>query len=261
MLSIGGKVGKQTTTRKSMRQEVEPQFSELIAIIDDIQQEIKWQTKKKLICLIDGTDKASIETAEKLFYKHGKYLTDPTCSVVYSFPTALQHNTHFNQVRHYFSESYLLPNFRTQMPQQQAAPDPETEKQCHDLKEVICKRMAADLLEPEALDALVHFSGGIVRSSIMLTQRATLKALIEGKEKIKKHHVDIAINEERRIFDRLLSEKQKGLLEHVRRSNDIDADPEAGYLELLHNLSIIEYANGHVWYGVNPVVHALLRED
>jgi len=257
-LSIGGKVGTESSTRKTIREKIESDFQDLLSIIDDIQQAIFKREGKRLICLVDGVDKASIEAAENLFYKNGSYLSAPECSIIYTFPVALYHSNEFNQIKAYFAESFDLPNYKVQLKN----PHYKAElKGINELKEIITKRVTTELFEDDALTKLVRTSGGIPRTAILLTQKACIKALVKKSTKVGISHVDAAIADERRDFDRLLTKEQLELLKHVHSTKDIDSDPDKGYLDLLHNLSVIEYRNGDVWYGVSPLVFRLIGEE
>jgi hypothetical protein len=258
-LSVSGRIGKESETRKTIRQQVEPKYSALLGIIDDLQQAISKITSRKLVCLIDGCDKASVEASEKLFYKNGHYLSIPECSIVYTFPVELQHSKEYNQIRPYFTKAIPIPNFKTQIrkiPDQ--AEQQRLQKSLSLLSEVITNRVNPTLLTQTALDKIVTSSGGISRLAITLTQTAALKALVAKSDKIEEQHVDAAISEERKVFQRILTEKQKTLLRKVRDGEDFDPDADLGYLELLHNLSLIEYDNGTVWHAVHPIAAQLL---
>jgi KAP family P-loop domain len=258
-LSVSGKIGKESATRKTIRQQVTPKYSELLGIIDDLQQAISKTISRQLVCLIDGCDKASVKASEELFYKNGHYLSIPECSIVYTFPVALQHSKEYNQILPYFTEAIPIPNFKTQT---RKNPDQAEQQRLQNgislLKEVITKRVNPNLLTQSALEKIVISSGGISRLAIKLTHKAALRALVAKTDKIEEHHVDAAINEERKVYQRMLTAKQKDLLRKARDEQDIDPDPEAGYLDLLHNLSLIEYDNGEVWYAVHPIAAPLL---
>lgn len=258
-LSVSGRIGKESETRKTVRQQVEPKYSELLNIIDDLQQAVSTITSRKLVCLIDGCDKTSVKAAEDLFYQKGHYLSISQCSIVYTFPVALQNSTNFNQILAYFSNPISIPNFKVQV---QKNPDQAEQERLERglllLREVITKRMNQNLLTKEALDKIVAFSGGISRLAITLTHTACLKALVGKSDKVEEQHVEAAISEERKVFQRMLTTTQKELLRKARDEQIIDPDVKSGYLELLHNLSLIEYDNGKVWYAVHPIAAQLL---
>jgi hypothetical protein len=259
LIAVKGRLGKEDVTRRTIRENIKPKFSGLLAIIDDLQQTIFKDTGKRLVCLIDGPDKASVETAENLFYRNGYSLSAPNCSIVYTFPVALQHSDEFNQVRAYFTQDFPVPNFKVQVrdPNQPAEVKARQEG-LEQLKQVIAKRVDPDLFEAGVLDELVAYSGGIPRTLIQLTQLACLRANTARSDKVTLGHVQQAIAKEQRGFQRNLSHKQLALLRKVRDTHLIDTDLESGYLELLHNLSAVEYVNGKVWYDVHPLVRDLL---
>jgi hypothetical protein len=264
LLSVGGRIGKETVTRKSIRDTIQPAFSELLAIIDDLQQEILRLTGKRVVCLIEGTDKTSIDIAETLFYKNGADLSAPRVSVVYTFPVALQSSQEFNQITPYFAETFVLPNFKIQARQNQntqVEKDAELE-QCkrgiQGLQNIITRRVQSNLFDAAALKNICQASGGIPRIALQIAKAACVNAVVRQAPKVTPDDVRDAITRERQAFQKMLTHAQLDLLREVRTEKDIDTDPEKGYIQLLHNLSIIEYVNGKVWYDVNPIVHDLL---
>ncbi len=264
LLSVGGRVGKETETREAIRKTIKPAFSELLAIIDDLQQEIFRLTQKQVVCLVDGTDKTTIEIAETLFYKNGADLSAPQVSVVYTFPVALQSSQEFNQITAYFNDTFVLPNFKIQAQQHQstqAEKDAELEHCKHGiegLQHIITRRVQANLFNPVALKDICQASGGIPRIALQLAKAACVNAVVRQDTQVNTDDVARAITRERQAFQKMLTYAQLELLQDVRTKKTIDTDPEKGYLQLLHNLSVIEYVNGKVWYDVHPIVHDLL---
>ena len=55
----------------------------------------------------------------------------------------------------------------------------------------------------------------------------------------------------------MLTLAQREALKKVMETKAVDQTEE--YRSLLHNLSILEYENGSLWYDVNPVVRDLLK--
>lgn len=52
---------------------------------------------------------------------------------------------------------------------------------------------------------------------------------------------------------------QRALLRTVHADKSINNDE--AHRDLLHNLSVLEYRNGSVWYDVNPLVLPLLEDS
>jgi AAA+ ATPase superfamily predicted ATPase len=258
LLAVGSKISKEQVTRQKIRQHVLPRFSELLQIIDSLQQEVFQETRKRVVCIIDGTDKVSVEAAENLFYRNGQNLGSMQCSVVYTFPIALRHSPNFGQIKPYFSEVVTLANFkvyeRNNLASIQDFSYQTPGKQL--LREVITRRVDHQLFTDNALQKLVHYSGGIVRNTLMLAKSACVSALFSGKTQVMEEHVDEAIDRE--VTDFSLSDEQLNLLRYVRDNCKINPDPAAGYLGLLHNMSVIEYTNGRTWHGINPIIQGLL---
>ena len=242
LLNIRNRLSSESSTRKVMREKVAPDISKLFEGIDVLAQDVKQKTGKPILCIVEDLDKIDINKAEEIFYKNTKSMTDPDVAIIYTFPVALHHSNEFTQIAQSFKVQ-TLPNFRAE----------NREK----ITSVLLQRLEKQLINEDALNLLVDYSGGVPRNLIRLAQTACTKARVAATMQIKAEHVQDAINKERNEFDRMLTKAQREALKRVIETQTIDQTQE--YRELLHNLSILEYENGNIWYDVNPVVRGLLE--
>ena len=243
LLNVSAKIKSESGTRQILREKVEYRISDLLEGIDILARDVEKKTNKRLLCIIEDLDKIDPEVAEDIFYKRGQSISAPELSIIYTFPVTLHHSNDFTQVSNFFDGTYKLPNFKVDKPQIMA--------------DILKRRLRENLIASEAVEMLVEYSGGVPRHLIRLARSSCLKARVDAKVRIEQEHVEDAITKERNDFDRMLSKAQLELLRGVSETQRIDQTKE--YRELLHNLSVLEYENGHLWHQVNPVVRDLLK--
>lgn len=81
--------------------------------------------------------------------------------------------------------------------------------------------------------------------------------MLREKEAVDTEDVSEAIRNRVQEYDILLRNKQRDLLREIHRTKEIDNREE--YRQLLHNLSVLEYSNGDIWYDVHPLVRELIE--
>ena len=226
-----------------MRKKVAPNISSLFEGIDVLVQDVKQKTGKPVLCIVEDLDKVDIDKAEEIFYRNAQKMSDPNVAIIYTFPVALHHSNEYTQIGNSFDHTYTLPNFKSENRDKIAS--------------ILLQRLEERLISAEALDLLVDYSGGVPRNVIRLAKAACTKARAGAATQITAEHVKDAITKERNEFDRMLTLAQREALKKVVETKVVDQTEE--YRSLLHNLSILEYENGSLWYDVNPVVRDLLK--
>ena len=212
---------------------------------------------KDLLVVIDDLEKIpNIEDASKLYHDTGLYLTEPHCKIIYTVPIALHYSPRFKTVINTFGVNRFFPNIR--ILDKDGKRDDKTSLSNRRMKEFIYKRMDRSLIEEDALNLAIDSSGGVMRELVRIMQESCIKALTRKRDKINNDLVKESISSIRNDFGRMLSEKHYKTLKRIRSdkmagSEDIDMD-------LLQNLSVIEYLNNERWCDVNPIVLPLLEE-
>jgi GTP-binding protein EngB required for normal cell division len=250
---------REHTTREAVRTIIEPKLSELIDLINSIVDSVKagLPSGKDLLVVIDDLEKIpNIEDASKLYHDTGLYLTEPHCKIIYTVPIALHYSPRFKTVINTFGVNRFFPNIR--ILDKDGKRDDKTSLSNRRMKEFIYKRMDRSLIEEDALNLAIDSSGGVMRELVRIMQESCIKALTRKRDKINNDLVKESISSIRNDFGRMLSEKHYKTLKRIRSdkmagSEDIDMD-------LLQNLSVIEYLNNERWCDVNPIVLPLLEE-
>ena len=135
------------------------------------------------------------------------------------------------------------------------------EKNHQTLCEMLSKRMAAELAEPEIIEAIVLKSGGVLRELVRIARKCCQICLREirksetlEKIKIDRDIFDQAVKSIRLDFEALLGKADYEILQQVYQNYSPDDQKAQPFFDLLHTLHILEYQNGDIWYDVHPVV-------
>ncbi|HMV99719.1 MAG TPA: hypothetical protein PLB18_08370 [Acidobacteriota bacterium] len=248
---LSTKLRVEDSTRLTVRETLSHRISDLLENIDLLVREIERTTHRRTVIIVEDLDKTDLGVAKKLFYEYASSLLSPQVRIIYTFPTALRHDNDFMQVGSNFSNTFIFPNLK--LDQFDGTPDTTGRAQ---LREMITRRVEAQLFDNEALDELVQSSSGLPRELLALGRRACLDALVQGKTRIQIDQVKLAVGAKRRDYQTLLTTEQLDLLSEIKTTRRIKND--GAHQALLHNLSVLEYRNETVWYDVNAIVKALL---
>jgi hypothetical protein len=180
-------------------------------------------------------------------------LSEPPLYMIYTFPMPLRHTNEYPQVRQTFTNAVIFPNIKTRY--RDGTP---FEAGLRATKQIITNRIDDSLITGDALDRLAELSSGIPRELLILTRQACLSARVNKDDKITKAAVEDAATEQRKEYQVILSKEQKKLLKNVHETNQINNDD--AHRTLLHNLSLLEYQNGEVWYDVHPLAQHLIDD-
>jgi phenylpyruvate tautomerase PptA (4-oxalocrotonate tautomerase family) len=251
-LSVQAKIKSEDTTRKIIREQIEPKLSELIDKINMIIADIKGKEKKDVLVIIDDLDKPSLEQAKEIFYDNYTAITQPACYIVYTVPLSIFFAPEFTAIS---DKPFFLPNIKLHNKNNRnSIYEPGYEL----MRTLVYKRMKEELIEPEALDLSIKMSGGVFREGALIMQIAADSAIEKERGRILKEDVERAEREIRSDFKRILKSDDYNTLNEIYESNDIRGIEKIGHL--LHNLSVLEYENEENWYDIHPTLEELLKK-
>ncbi|RMF33364.1 MAG: hypothetical protein D6759_07075 [Chloroflexi bacterium] len=254
-----GRLRLEPLTRQILRENLAGRVSELITHLLWLVGTVRSSLNRGVLIIIDDLDKPDLATARALFYERGTTLTQPPCKIVYTVPIALFYTGEFRTITRYFTARFVHPNINVQT--RGGKPYPPGIKTMH---QVVYRRMNQELIAPDALDYLVRMSGGMMRELTTLMRTSCNKARVAGKWRISLQEAKEAVDEVQRDYERILHRKEHYvLLRQVAREKRIrdvhtEGDETNILMELLHNLSILEYRNEESWWDVHPIVARLL---
>jgi energy-coupling factor transporter ATP-binding protein EcfA2 len=251
---LSTKLRMEDVTREVVRETVQRRISDLLESIDVLGQGLREALGgRPVLAIIEDIDKADLDTAKRLFYEHTASLIEPPLTIIYTFPTPLRYDNTFIQVRSNFSGPLVLPNLKARRRSGE-----DDGRGLRIIRKILTCRLEDGLMDDDALDRMARLSSGIPRELIRLGRQAALEALKRGRETIDRDAVEHAAVRLRNDHDVLLDRDQRTRLRTIHEEKSINNDE--AHRDLLHNLSVLEYRNGSVWYDVNPLVLPLLDD-
>jgi hypothetical protein len=252
-ISVLARIRAEDTTRKMIREIIEPKLSDLIDKINLIIANIESNEKKKVLVLIDDLDKPRLEQAKEIFYNSQTAITQPICHIVYTVPISIFFAQEFTAIR---ESKFFLPNVKLHFKNDRNSKDEEG----YELMErFIFNRMKSDLIQTDALDLAITMGAGVFRETARIMQIAADSAIENDRDQIIEEDVKRAEREIRSDFRRILKTQDYATLKEICKDNDIHGIEKIG--RLLHNLSVLEYMNDETWCDIHPTLVELVEND
>lgn len=261
-----GKLRIEPSTREFIRKNIAQRISNIIEHINLLSTAIRLESKKRnILAIIDGLDKPDLRLAQEVFYHRATSITQPSCKIIYTIPIALLYQSEFRSIERNFHHKFILPNIKIYDKTGGLYKD-GYEK----LKSLVNKRISPELIEEESLEVLISKSGGVLREITLLVRIACNIAKSQGRVKIDLESSKQAISEIRNDYRKSLRKEHYQELIKLHQTKDIreihtklpkEEDIESlVLLELLHNLSVLEYSNDEDWWDIHPIVLDLIKE-
>jgi hypothetical protein len=132
------------------------------------------------------------------------------------------------------------------------------------------KRIDETLLEDDILLEIALSSGGVIRELVRIAQKCCSLVLVELRQKARKKEPidDVRINRNilQQALDILrndmtitLSKTDREILQQTYINYRPDDPKQQEFLDLLHNVYVIEYKNTESWYDLHPLVIKQLK--
>lgn len=243
-------------TRKEMRKEIEPKIHELVEHINRMLGEIK--RKMDVLLVVEDIDKLYIGDAEKLFSSYASPFLQLRCKAIFTFPFALMLSPKWGIVSRTFTNFIILPNITIH----EKKSDKKIDESYDVMREIFRKRANENLIEEDALDECIKYSGGVIFDFIRIIRNAANLASVEKKSKIEKNHVRMVVIEMRDDYSFLNEEhikKLKCVYEKKELRMEKGEEGQKVAMELLGSLSILRYYNSEEWYDVHPVIEYKMK--
>ncbi len=238
------KIKTEDSSRKIIREKIEPRLSELVDKINLIIADIEGKEKKKVLVLIDDLDKPGLDRAKEIFYNNFTAITQPKCYIVFTVPISIMFTQESTTIRDF---QFSLANIKLHPKDDRNSTH---EPGYRVMISFILKRMKRDLIEPDALELAVKMGAGVFRETARVMQIAAYSAIEHKRSKIIKEDIERAEREIRSDFKRILRSEDYDSLKEIYAHNDICGIEKIGHL--LHNLSVLEYVNYENWCDTIP---------
>jgi len=238
--------------RTTIRQVIEANVTELISLLNLISTTIYTQTKRWPLVLIDDLDKPDLEQARAIFYEHRGVMLQPELAVVYTVSSPLFYSQEFEAIR---DQAVFLPNVKLHPCGKSRARDSAGYAA---MQAFVEKRMALELITPDALKEAICTSGGVFREMCRVMRYAIGQARVKGRGSIEMEDVQRAGAEIRNEYRRILTAEQRQLLREVHRTNRFEQPDKLR--PLMQILAALEYRNDENWCDAHPALIPLLTD-
>ncbi|NES23883.1 MAG: ATP-binding protein [Symploca sp. SIO3E6] len=256
--------------REEIKTEFARRISDLVDRINDIAVAIEAASGQKVLVVIDDLDKLDLDIVDRVYRNNINTLFQPSFQIIYTIPMAatrdkqlrgILRNATNNQVQSMWAMKFFARGAE-RMPD--AKPVPQAMEV---FEKILYKRMPHQLIEQKVAQKLILQSGGALRELIRLASQCCQLCLVQLRRT--PDNQDIIVTEE--ILQQALTNLRIEFTEPLGK-NDYqvlaqvynDYAPEDGmnetFLDLLHNLYILEYRNDDLWFGVHPIVEEILQK-
>lgn len=260
---LTGRIRTGTTSKKMIRQSLEPQITQLHSNVRDLileaRQKVRQHGKEDLVLIVDTLDRIPYlrrtsedrSNQEVIFIERGELLRDLGCHLILTLPISLIFSDRHKHLESIFPDRFVVPMIKI-LDKRGNRPPTETGKASgwDLLREVLHRRIDPSWLTTEVEDALISASGGNPRQLISLA-RAALD-FIDQEEKIPIEAVRKAVRQQSDGFGRTVPEEDWRRLAEVYAVKTVQND--APHRAMLFNLSVLEYQNDERWCDVNPLI-------
>jgi GTPase SAR1 family protein len=256
-----------SSSKKEYRRKLEQQISQLKTycniIINEIAKNLEKQNKKLLV-VFEDIDKADIEKAQKIFFKHSGILSELNTSIIFTVsiftlttPDLASSGGKFAMVR--------LPMLKTENRE-----GGEFTEGCNIITEIVKKRAELSLFADGVLKKMMARSGGGLRHIFQIIHVAARAPDPNGLDKINEKMSYYAFGRIKERYHGMIMgvwKTEKGIttddlyeeLKILIRSKEKKPRLNATTVRLLSCLAVPEY-NGEQWFDVHPAVKSLLKE-
>lgn len=249
---LTNKISAGSTYRDEIRDAVRNdfnEFSEAFNLLLHAAEErlAKQGLGKRILFVVDGTDRLNTEDARRFFVEDVHQLTQIESLFIYCAPIHLLSQD--NQLNANFGEPFRLPMLKIR-----DVADQPIAANVAIMRELALKRVAAALFdEPATLDKLIRYSGGHPRDLLRLLNVAINFA---DNERIDRTAADKAIRQVANDYRRLIDSADYRLLVSIDR-DPLSPDSYTGEktARMLYDLVLLEY-NDYFWKS-HPLITTL----
>jgi energy-coupling factor transporter ATP-binding protein EcfA2 len=270
--SIMAKLKVDAIIRQEIKQEYERKISELVARINEIAALITKDTKKEVLVIIDDLDKLDLARVDDIYRDNIKALFSPSFSIIYTIPIAVMRDKVLRPILETESNNdniIVMPVVKLFNKGESRQADSKPRSEAMDiLRQIIYKRVAPGLIDSDTIDQLIIYSGGVLRELIRLANNCCFIAIrllsrkdAPAKFTINQEILEEAANKLRNDFALPLGKKDYEILQKVYDNFKPDDPKQDEFLDLLHQLSVLEYRNRENWYDIHPLVVNLLENE
>jgi len=250
--SLTNSISSGSTHKEEIRQIVQNSFSEFAAAFNQLivhAEEVLAAANlgKKILFVVDGTDRLRSDQAKKFFNEDVHQLKQIEANFIYCTPITLL--TEDGKIRQEF-DVFQLPMIKIA---EKASNDFDAMVMAK-LNEFINKRVNSALFEDiSQQEQLIKYSGGHLRDLIRLLSYCLAET--RGEKKIDRSTVEIAVKQLATEYRRNIKQEDYPILVEIDRQAKSYVPATEACRRLLYDLVLLEYNS--YWWQSHPVVRTL----
>jgi DNA polymerase III delta prime subunit len=242
-----------------------PDLHQLISkMIDDYIEKIT--RGKKLLVIIDDMDKLrEVSQINSIFIENRNYIFSLKCKKIISIPN---HLTRVPEISNY--SQYPIRQFVLRLSPNPFNGDTTTTKEEEKkidtnrqmLRDVVKCRIEKgySLIDADALEKAIDYSGGIIRQLIRIVRVAAVSVRTLDVENISLENVSDAVNLLRNtLAGTITSSNRIKMLDTILKKNIPVSEKAEDFIELLLANNVLAYENGEPLYEVNPLISKTVK--
>ncbi len=252
-------------------------LGELNLFIQEVELKLAQNTEfTRLVIIADSLEKikrfeneeSELISQKKLFVDRVEQMTGIATNVIYTVPLSLYRSHYGTQLPQLYGNNvFVLPMVKIH---KRGGFDDHFETGERELLAIIEKRLRhagttiEEVFEKDALDYLIKYSGGHIRSLVRFIQESSISV---DELPIDLRAARESVKEEVRGFAAAVRENYWEKLAKLELSpNQQIENGDDDYSKMLESLAILEYMNGDevetdddVWYAVNPAIRLTIK--
>jgi hypothetical protein len=241
-------------TRDTIRTHFKPKMTDFLRTINEMLTMVQASLgDKRLLILIDDTDKIPPDRALEVFFENGQHLSVPQANIVFMMGTSISCSSKYAVIVGKIGAEEFFPAVKTL--ERDGTPSTATRANFETLRELVLKRGDEAFIDTKALSKAVEMSGGVVRELVRILQ----EAIFHAQGKVREDHIDYAVIKIRNGYN-LFSEHVKVLKlvadnpNWFQTAQEDTKQLESTLLDLLHMPALFQYRDGEdKWYRPYPI--------
>ena len=176
----------------------------------------------------------------------------PNCAIVYTGSSALFYSKEFDAIR---DQAIFLPNINLHHRQE---PERHVVEGYDTLRRFTLVRMDKNLIDGQALEDAITYSGGVFREMARIMRAAIGRSRRRNAQRVEGMDVEWSATEIRNEYRRILDKNDLLYLRKIHDHNRLEYHDRLR--PLMQLLAILEYRDSENWCDVHPVLRRLLNE-
>lgn len=245
------------------KQVLEPRVQDLMKILDEIAQDLKNRSGRRILVVVDDLEKGESDAHKamhtRLFEESYDVLVQPRFSIVYTLPIYFRAlaGSRIPQDRIYAFSAARLYGIEEKAKDR---PPLDHESPGYKLMRQFVEARLADpaaLIAPDALDPLLRIGGGLFRETARSVRDAAYFVELRGGSRIEAADAEQVFNQVKKEYQPMIRGEAVAILKAVlaRREGWVP-----GVEPYLQSRAVVEYENGDLWLDLRSVLKRYVRE-